>query len=310
MGEGVIEATITKWLVSEGSQVKEDDPLVEVATDKVDSEIPAPAGGTIVSIVSKEGSVPKIGDLLAVIENEAVQSKESAAKVEKEVERVRETIETSRKEKNEVEVTSHDMKSRTPSGKFISPLVRNMALQQGISYSELDVITGTGMDGRITKDDFLKYTEIRKNAGNQTEKELKKEPEIQPQKEPVPEFHPPKEPVPEREPEPEVNPQREPVPEIKPQKEPVPEIKPQQGDEVIPMDRIRKIIAEHMVMSKRTSPHVTSFIDADVTVLVNWRNAYKDKFFATEGQKLTLTPIFIDAAARALYEISNGEYYC
>ncbi len=313
MGEGVIEATITKWLVSEGSQVKEDDPLVEVATDKVDSEIPAPASGTIVSIVSKEGSVPKIGDLLAVIENEAVQSKESAAKVEKEVERVRETIETSRKEKNEVEVTSHDMKSRTPSGKFISPLVRNMALQQGISYSELDVITGTGMDGRITKDDFLKYTEIRKNAGSQTEKELKKEPEIQPQKEPVPEFHPPKEPVPEKESEPEVNPQREPVPEIKPQKEPVPEIKPQketapeikpqQGDEVIPMDRIRKIIAEHMVMSKRTSPHVTSFIDADVTGLANWRNSYKDKFFAKEGQKLTLTPIFIDAAARALYEI-------
>src|SRR5512133_3326372 len=117
MGEGVIEATITKWLVNEGAQVKEDDPLVEVATDKVDSEIPAPAGGTIVSIIAKEGTVPKIGDLLAVIENEAVQTKENAEKVEKEVERVRDTIETSRQEKHEVESLSGEMKSRTPSGK-------------------------------------------------------------------------------------------------------------------------------------------------------------------------------------------------
>src|ERR1035437_2199183 len=125
MGEGVIEATINKWLVSEGAQVKEDDPLVEVATDKVDSEVPAPSAGTIVSINVKEGSIAKIGDILAVIENNAVSTKEDLKKVDKEVERVRQTIESIRQEKNEIEVLSQEMKSRTPSGKFISPLVRS-----------------------------------------------------------------------------------------------------------------------------------------------------------------------------------------
>jgi 2-oxoglutarate dehydrogenase E2 component (dihydrolipoamide succinyltransferase) len=134
------------------------------------------------------------------------------------------------------------MISRTPSGKFISPLVRSISAREGISYSDLDKTTGTGMDGRITKDDILKILENRKNAAGGKK------------------------------------------------------------DEVIPMDRIRKLIAEHMVMSKRTSPHVTSFIDADVTRLILWRNTIKEKFLAAEGQKLTLTPIFIDAAARALNE--------
>lgn len=299
MGEGVIEATITKWLVSEGSQVKEDDPIVEVATDKVDSEIPAPASGTIVSIVAKEGAVPKIGDLLAVIENEAVQTKENEEKVNREVERVRQTIETVKQEKADVETVSAEMKSRTPSGKFISPLVRSMALKEGISYDDLDRIPGTGMDGRITKDDFLRYLDERKSA--------KPGKEIEPQKVPVPEAEPQKQPVPEavpqQQPVPEAEPQRKPVPESEPQRQPVPEVKPQKEDEVIPMDRVRRLIAEHMVMSKRTSAHVTSFIDADVTKLVEWRNANKDKFYEREGQKLTLTPFFIDAAARALYEI-------
>jgi len=127
MGEGVIEATINKWLVTEGAQVKEDDPLVEVATDKVDSEVPAPISGTLVSIVAREGSVAKIGEILAIIENNVARTKEDSKKVEKEVERIRKTIETVKQEKTEVEVLSHDMKSRTPSGKFISPLVRSIA---------------------------------------------------------------------------------------------------------------------------------------------------------------------------------------
>src|SRR5450759_1125389 len=256
MGEGVIEATINKWLVAEGSQVKEDDPLVEVATDKVDSEVPAPAAGTIVSIIAKEGSITKVGEILAIIENHVEQTQEESKKVEKEVERIRETIETVKKEKSEVEVLSHDMKSRTPSGKFISPLVKSIAAREGISYSDLDKTTGTGMDGRITKDDILKILESRENA----------------------------------------------VEAVKATKKDKLSDAKSRGDEVIPMDRVRKLIADHMVMSKRTSPHVTSFIDADVTRLVNWRNANKQKFLASEGQKLTLTPIFIDAVARALYE--------
>lgn len=298
MGEGVIEATITKWLVSEGTQVKEDDPIVEVATDKVDSEIPAPASGTIVSISAKEGSVSKIGEVLAVIEDQAVQSKENEEKVNKEVERVRETTKALKNEKADVETVSAEMKSRTPSGKFISPLVRSMAAKESVSYNELDRITGTGMDGRVTKEDFLRYINERKGEG--TEKE-------EPQRQPVPETEPQRTPVPETEPQrtpvPEAEPQRKSVPEAEPQRQPVPEVKSQKEDEVIPMDRIRRLIADHMVMSKRTSAHVTSFIDADVTKLADWRNANKDKFFEREGQKLTLTPFFIDAAARALYEI-------
>jgi len=274
MGEGVIEATINKWLVTEGAQVKEDDPLVEVATDKVDSEVPAPAAGTVISINVKEGSIAKIGDILAVIENNAVPTKEDLKKVDKEVERIRETIESVRQEKNEIEVLSQEMKSRTPSGKFISPLVRSIASREGISYADLDKTVGTGMDGRITKDDILKILDERnttkKPATSPEEKATSKAKE-----------------------------------EVKQTNAPVKEpatITQSAGDEIIPMDRVRKIIAEHMVMSKRTSPHVTSFIDADVTRLMNWRNSYKDKFLAAEGQKLTLTPIFIDAVAKALYD--------
>jgi len=265
MGEGVIEATINKWLVSEGSVVKEDDPLVEVATDKVDSEVPAPASGRIVSIKAKEGDIIKVGGLLAIIENDSVPTKEEVKKIEKEVERIRETIETVKQEKKEEEVLSHDLKSRTPSGKFISPLVRSIAARESISYAELDQITGTGMDGRITKDDILKIIEQRKKATEAAEaiKNVKAPDTV---------------------------------------KASGSEAYLSASDEVIPMDRVRKLIAEHMVMSKRTSPHVTSFIDADVTRLVNWRNANKEKFLAAEGQKLTLTPIFIDAVARALYE--------
>jgi 2-oxoglutarate dehydrogenase E2 component (dihydrolipoamide succinyltransferase) len=298
MGEGVIEATITKWLVAEGSQVKEDDPIVEVATDKVDSEIPAPASGTLVSIVAKEGAVPKIGDVLAVVENEAVQSKADAKKIEMEVSRVKQTIEENRKERKEEDNANQELKSRTPSGKFLSPLVRSMAAKEGVNYTELDTIKGTGMDGRITKDDFQNYLDSRNGAASG-----KPAPEFQPPRPPAPEIRPPQEPqtTPGREPAPEQQPPKQPSPEIKPPKEP--ETQPQKGDEVIPMDRIRKLIAEHMVMSKRTSPHVTSFIDADVTGIVNWRNSNKDKFFEREGQKLTLTPFFFDAAAKALYEI-------
>ena len=262
MGEGVIEATINKWLVSEGTRVEEDDPLVEVATDKVDSEVPAPASGVLMSINASEGSVTRIGEIIAVIETDVKENSAEAKKVEAEVKRIRETITEVKEEKKEIEVLSHDLKSRTPSGKFISPLVRSIAAREGISYKDLDNTNGTGMDGRITKDDILNILKERRVV----EESLKTKE----------------------------------VEKISHKKLPT-DIR-SKGDEIIPMDRVRKLIAEHMVMSKRTSPHVTSFIDADVTRLVNWRNAHKEKFLANEGQKLTLTPIFIDAVARALYE--------
>ena len=254
MGEGVIEATINKWLVKAGAEVKEDDPLVEVATDKVDSEIPAPSAGIIAEIKASEGSVVKVGETIAILESNIEAGPEVTSKIEKEVERVRETINAVREEKKEELKVSGEMKSRTPSGKFLSPLVRNIAASEGISYSDLDRIQGTGMDGRITRDDIMKLLDERNKKIPEPEK--KAEQPVQPSA--------------------------------------------SQGDEIIEMDRVRRLIAEHMVMSKRTSPHVTSFIDADVTRLVNWRNTIKDKFLEREGQKLTLTPIFIDAAARAL----------
>lgn len=282
MGEGVIEATVNKWLVQEGSQVKEDDPLVEVATDKVDSEIPSPSAGTLVSIKVKEGSIAKIGEILAVIENDVKPTKEDLKKVDKEVERVRETIESSKHEKAESSVTTGSMKSHTPSGKFISPIVRNIAVREGIAVEELEKIQGSGNEGRITKDDIIKLVENRNSAGagtgNGKEKAAKStDPESEQQ-----------------------NTIKVAEPEI--QEKVAAQVTKNEGDVIIPMDRVRKIIAAHMVMSKRTSPHVTSFIDADVTRLVNWRNANKDKFLAIEGQKLTLTPLFVDAVAKALHE--------
>lgn len=257
MGEGVIEATITKWLVKPGSEIKEDDPIVEVATDKVDSEIPAPSAGTISSFLAKEGSVVKVGETIAILETSSVAGPEEQAAVSKEVERIRETIKEVREEIKTEQTASREMKSRTPSGKFLSPLVRSIASGEKISYTELDRIKGSGMDGRITRDDLIRFLdEKRKKETLQAEAPAK----------------------------------------------PAPSPSAQQGDEIIEMDRVRKLIADHMVMSKRTSPHVTSFIDADVTRMVAWRNSVKDSYLSREGQKLTLTPIFIDAAARALSE--------
>lgn len=261
MGEGIIEATINKWLVKPGDKVKEDDPLVEVATDKVDSEVPSPIAGTIVEILLKEGTVAKIGDIIAIIENTSAVTSEEKKKIENEVKLIRETVEEIKKEESEVETVSHVLKSRTPSGKFISPLVRSIAIKEGLSYSDLDNIKGTGMDGRITRDDVIRLLSEREKAS--VSKASKPEKPVSGKGSPV---------------------------------------KTSGSDEIIPMDRVRKLIADHMVMSKHTSPHVTSFIDADMTKVVLWRNANKDKFMASEGQKLTLTPILIDAAARALYD--------
>ncbi len=268
MGEGVIEATINKWLVNVGDKVKEDDPVVEIATDKVDTEVPSPADGTIVSVLAEEGSVIKVGDVIAIIENEAVPGPVETGKVMKEVGRIRETISEIRNEKKETEVLSGNLKSRTLSGKFISPLVRSIAAREGVTLADLDTIPGTGMDGRITKNDILHLIEERrKGAKGVKDSEVVGVDKV-----------------------------------IKEEKIGVASQKVSGGDEVIEMDRVRKLIADHMVLSKRTSPHVTSFIDADVTKLVSWRNSIKDTFLAAEGQKLTLTPIFIEAAARALIE--------
>ncbi|MFO7638749.1 MAG: biotin/lipoyl-containing protein [bacterium] len=171
MGEGVIEATVNRWLVPEGANVSEDDSLVEVATDKVDSEVPSPAGGILAKIVAQEGSVPKVGELIAIIETEGEDAPQKPELVEKEVERVRETIETVKAEKKEVEQKSGEMKSRTPSGRFLSPLVKSIAAAEGISYEQLDTIEGTGMDGRIIRDDVLLWLKSEQEKSEAKESE-------------------------------------------------------------------------------------------------------------------------------------------
>jgi 2-oxoglutarate dehydrogenase E2 component (dihydrolipoamide succinyltransferase) len=258
MGEGIIEATITKWLVKEGDQVEEDDPIVEVATDKVDTEIPSPGNGVIRGIAFNEGDSPKVGDIIAHLEIEGEEElpEELKKTVNKEFSLIRETSTSESAKKEESDSRSSEMMSRTPGGKYLSPLVRKIAKEENLTQDILDTISGTGMDGRVTKDDLLNY--------------LLKQKEITKEEKSVPTPKPPVGTVTDN------------------------------GDEIIEMDRVRKLIAEHMVVSKRTSPHVTTFIDVDVTDIINWRNKVKDSFLKKEGIKLTLTPIFFEATARAI----------
>ncbi len=267
MGEGIIEATINKWLVPEGSKVEEDDPVVEVATDKVDSEVPSPVSGVLSKIVVSEGSVAKVGDIIAIIDTEGEDDeKQDDSEVGKEVERVRETIDEHKESKHESEESAAGYKSRTPGGKFLSPLVRNIAAKEGISHEQLDSIAGTGMDGRITKKDLLNYISKREEESAVEREETAKE-------------SPP------------------PSPDSSTK---TPAGDTPGGDRIVEMDRVRRLIADHMTNSLKTSAHVTSYIDADVTALVRWRESVKDRFLKKEGVKLTLTPIFLDATAKAL----------
>ncbi len=269
MGEGVIEATLTKWLVNIGDHVEEDDSLVEVATDKVDSEIPAPQAGIVKELLVNEGEVSKVGTPLLILETDDNTEVDNTLVLE-EVKRL--TID---QESQEPEVLENKSKLQTPgfssSGKFLSPLVRSIATEEAIPPEEIDSIQGTGKNGRITKNDLINYIESRKTETSIFEEE------------PVPKKDEPKT-----------------APKVI-EKAPVEsKIVIGESDEIIEMDRIRKIIADRMVASKRTSPHVTSFIEADVTNMVLWRNKIKEEFFQKENQKITFTPLFIEAASKAL----------
>ena len=272
MGEGVIEATITRWLVKAGDKVNEDDPIAEVATDKVDSEIPSPVSGVVSELRFREGDTAQVGQVLAVVETEQEQEPSPPELVEKEVERIRATEPPPPVVSREtvMQEFAGDYPSKTPAGRFLSPLVRNIAKEENISPEEIDSITGQGKDGRLTKEDIMEYLARRKRG---TAAEVTTEPET------IPETT---------------------APITETRKEPVAPVPEGTGDEIIEMDRVRRLIAEHMVNSVLTSPHVTSFIEADVTRLVVWRNKVKDTFFEREKQKFTFMPVFIEAAARAL----------
>jgi 2-oxoglutarate dehydrogenase E2 component (dihydrolipoamide succinyltransferase) len=278
MGESVEEATITKWFVKEGDTIEEDDPVLEIATDKVDSEIPSPVAGTVKEIKYEVDDVVAVGKPVAIIllegeeeededEKQEEDSKEDSSKGEEKESQTKETsseAKTSEKESNTRDEASD-------SDRFYSPLVRSIAKEEGISFKELDTIEGSGRDGRVTKDDLLGYL---KSGGKQSvDKSAKAE---EPENAAKSSEKTPAKPV------------------------QAPKVTAGEGDEIKEMDRLRKLIAGNMVMSKQVSPHVTSVVEADVTNLVIWRNKVKDQFQEKYGEKLTFMPMFTEAVAKAL----------
>ncbi len=259
LGESIIEATITRWVKATGDQVEEDDSIVEIATDKVDSEIPSPVEGKLVETLYNEGDVVAVGKVIAIVEIEGektISDKPSEPKKEEKSEVTNKPIEKPKPETRSTQVTAKadDFSS---SNRFYSPLVKSIAKAEKISVTELDSMQGSGKDGRVTKADILDFLKDRSKGATTSGKAT--------------------------------------APKIA-----LPPVNTMAGDQVVEMDRMRKLIADHMVMSKQVSPHVTSFIDVDVTNVVNWRNKVKDSILQREGEKVTFTPIFIDAAAKAL----------
>jgi 2-oxoglutarate dehydrogenase E2 component (dihydrolipoamide succinyltransferase) len=280
MGEGVTDATITRWLKKEGEKIEEDESLVEVATDKVDSEIPSPETGIIEKIVLQEGSVVAVGQVLAIINTQAEEVKKEAIVYEKQ------PLVEIKKPQNEVITSSNTLEGKlpanTPNGKFLTPLVRSIAEKEGLTLNELEKISGSGAENRITKEDILSYLQQKIKLKATAEKVPTQQQEVK--EIPVTEIA------------------KTSTPAISIAQKPV-----SKGDnyEIITMDRMRKLIAEHMVYSKHISPHVTSFIEADVTNLVLWREAAKKDFLIRYNEKLTFTPFFVEAVAKALRDFPN-----
>ncbi len=260
LGESVQEATITKWFKKVGDSVEEEEVLFEIATDKVDSEIPSPVDGIIVKILHHEDELVPVGEIIAVIDLNG----DASAVAEHQ-----ETLEPSSSPtpaKSTDTGTREDAKPNDLSGsdKFFSPLVKNIAQHEGISRTELEAIAGSGHNGRVKKEDLLSYLSNR--AVSTTTPSIKTAMAAPPTSAP---------------------------------KVQVP-VLAGEGDEIVKMDRMRKLIADNMLLSKQISPHVTNFIEADVTHLVLWRDKVKEQFAQREKQKLTYMPVFIEAVARAL----------
>jgi 2-oxoglutarate dehydrogenase E2 component (dihydrolipoamide succinyltransferase) len=252
LGESIEEATIIKWFVKAGDKVQDDDVLLEIATDKVDSEIPSPVSGTVVKILYQHDETVAVGSVIAVIDTSGADFQPD-------------------KEADISDMTQKEVKESNVTGtpvRYYSPLVRKIASEEKVSLSQLDSITGSGRNGRVRKEDLLKYLDQRDH------RELSKESTAITVEE-EPSGH---------------------------------DLKPSPEDEIIKMDRMRKLIAEHMVMSKRISAHVTNMIEVDVTNIVLWRNRIKDEFFNREKEKITYLPVFIESVISALkdYPIINS----
>lgn len=275
MGESVAEATVIKWVKQPGDTIDLDDTILEIATDKVDSEVPSPVAGKLVKQLFKEDEIAQVGDVIAIIEtaggnspaveNPVVNTPIVTEKVE--------TIPGIEQLPSENKAPATDFSA---SERFYSPLVKSIAAQENIPLAELDAIKGSGADGRLNKDDLLDYI-ANKNGGVAVTNTVILNPP------PTTETAVPK------------IAQAETGPTNKTSTTSV-----SGADEIIEMDRMRKLIADHMVMSKTTSPHVTSFVEADVTNMVLWRNKVKNSFEKRENEKITFTPIFVEAVAKAI----------
>ena len=280
MGESIAEATVIRWLKNVGEKVEKDEPLVEIATDKVDSEIPSTEAGILVKQLYKDGDVVKVGEAVAFIDADASAGVVTQATPTPVVdETIASPVAMAQTIENEISQLTQNHVTQivnADGGRFYSPLVLNIARAEGISMAVLETIPGTGKDGRVTKSDILAY--------------------VNDPSAPVQSAPAPVETV-------TITPVAQPVAASvieAPKVESKPAVSMNAGDEIIEMDRVRKLIADHMVMSKRVSPHVTSFVEADVTNLVNWRNRVKDSFKKREGENITFTPIFIQVIAKAI----------
>ena len=272
MGESVAEATITKMVVDAGSAVEADEPIVEIATDKVDSEVPAPEDGTLVEWCVAEGDVVQVGAVIARYDVGGEASAEPAPPAP-EAKASAEIAETPEPEVVAAAMAPLDAapSRKGPSGRFYSPLVRSIAQQEGIGMAELEQVPGTGSEGRVTKKDILAYLSTRTQGGEAV---------------PVSFNAPAPTPAP-----------------AAPKPAPAQPVVAKSVDgayDIVEMDRMRKMIADHMVRSVQTSPHVTSFVEADVTNLVMWRNANKKLFQEKFGEKLTFTPLIAEAIVKAI----------
>jgi 2-oxoglutarate dehydrogenase E2 component (dihydrolipoamide succinyltransferase) len=261
MGESIEEATITNWFVKEGDMIEEDDVLLEIATDKVDSEIPSPVEGVVKKIFFKQDEVVAVGTVIAVIGLDGDDSSSTDEKAETVIEK-----EVSDSEPEVIHEKENDDPVVSSQGRFYSPLVRTIAGKEGVSQDELDAIEGSGLNGRVRKEDLLKYLE---NKGGALPVQSKKVVASAPGSDPP----------------------------AKKESAPAPTM---EGDEVIEMSRLRKLIADHMIRSKQISAHVTNMIEVDVSAVVGWRNRVKDDFLKKEGVKLTYLPVFLEATVKAL----------
>jgi len=273
MGESVMEGTILNWLKKVGDKIEQDESVLEVATDKVDTDVPATFGGTLKEILAEKGKVVAVGSPIAIIETgeattSAVETTVVKTAEQKPVVAAQQTV----PQQNTVQASAPAVKHTNGSAKkFYSPLVMNIAREENISFEELERVNGTGAEGRVTKNDVINYLEQRKNAPAAIIASVKEEQQIHQNSAPAQETtH-------------------------------IEATRSYSGEhEIIQMDRMRKMIADRMLESKRISPHVTSFVEADVTHIVYWRNRMKNEFMEKESAALTFTPIFIEAVVKAI----------